>query len=92
MINLRALKFKHTPKPNSSFLADFSELLSSIVLNHDIIIVGDFNIHIDDPLNHLSSEIQNKTPSTVCHWVNPQLRPHPWPCVYFGRAKNSCHS
>ena len=52
------------PKPNNSFLAEFSEFLSSIVLNHDrIILVGDFNIHVDDTSNHFATEFLNITDS-----------------------------
>ncbi|MDF4410550.1 hypothetical protein P3448_24240, partial [Vibrio parahaemolyticus] len=36
------------PGPYSEFVSEFSEFLSSLVLNSDkVIIVGDFNIHVD---------------------------------------------
>uniref|UniRef100_A0A3B3IBG4 Reverse transcriptase domain-containing protein n=1 Tax=Oryzias latipes TaxID=8090 RepID=A0A3B3IBG4_ORYLA len=38
------------PGPYSEFLTEFSDFLSTIVLDSDqIIILGDFNIHVDDP-------------------------------------------
>ena len=55
--------FQSAP-PNQiiTFLADFSELLSSTVLNHGRInIVGDVNIHIDDPSHHSAREFLNIT-------------------------------
>lgn len=52
------------PKPINGFLTEFSELLSSLVLNHDkIIIAGDFNLHIDVFSNLHASEFLNLTES-----------------------------
>lgn len=49
-----------SPKPNSSFLSDFSDFISSVVLSHDkILLVGDFNIHVDDLTNSFASEFLN---------------------------------
>ena len=57
-------QFTAPPKPNNTFLSEFSEFLSSIVLNHDIIfIIGDSNIHVDDPSNHYATELLNITDS-----------------------------
>lgn len=36
------------PGPNSSFLAEFSDFLSSIMRLSKLLLVGDFNIHVDD--------------------------------------------
>lgn len=48
-------------KPNSIFLVEFSDFISSIVINHDrIIIVGNFNIHVD---NRYATEFLNITDS-----------------------------
>ena len=45
-----------TPKPSVNFAPDLSELLSFIVVNYDkAIIVGDFNIHIDEPTNEFGT-------------------------------------
>ena len=44
------------PSPYSEFLTEFSEFLSSLVLKADkIIIVGDFNIHVDVDSDSLSN-------------------------------------
>ena len=44
------------PGPYSEFLSEFSEFLSSLVLKTDkIIIVGDFNIHVDIDNDSLST-------------------------------------
>ena len=44
------------PGPYSEFLAEFSEFLTSLVLKTDkVIIVGDFNIHVDVDNDSLSS-------------------------------------
>ena len=38
------------PIPVSTFLAEFSEYLESLVLSNGyLIILGDFNVHVDDP-------------------------------------------
>ena len=43
------------PGPYSEFLSEFSEFLSTLVLKTDkVIIVGDFNIHVDDDKNSLT--------------------------------------
>ncbi len=52
------------PTSYTIFMNDFSTLLSSVVLKFDkIIIVGDFNIHIDDPSNSLATEFLNTAKS-----------------------------
>lgn len=66
------------PGPYSEFLTEFSEWLSSLVLNwNKIIIVGDFNIHIDDKSDCLGNAFcslldsvgfsQNVNKPTHCH-------------------------
>jgi len=46
------------PGPYYEFLSEFSEFLSSLVLNTDkVIIVGDFNIHVDIENDSLSITI-----------------------------------
>uniref|UniRef100_A0A8C6KI16 Reverse transcriptase domain-containing protein n=1 Tax=Nothobranchius furzeri TaxID=105023 RepID=A0A8C6KI16_NOTFU len=42
------------PGPNSSFLQEFSDFLSSTVKLSRLVIVGDFNIHVDDPSDHFA--------------------------------------
>lgn len=38
------------PKPNTNFVNNFIDLCSAICKDYDqLIIVGDFNIHTDDP-------------------------------------------
>ncbi len=52
------------PKMNPLFLTEFSELLSSIVVSYDqLIIAGDFNFHIDDISNRSSKAFLNVTES-----------------------------
>lgn len=44
------------PGPYSEFLSEFSEFISNLVLSSDkILIVGDFNIHVDNDSDSLSS-------------------------------------
>ena len=44
------------PAPYSEFLSEFSEFLADLVLSSDkVIIVGDFNIHVDDENDSLNS-------------------------------------
>ena len=44
------------PGPYSEFLSEFSEFLSNLVLSTDkVIIVGDFNIHVDVDNDSLST-------------------------------------
>ena len=48
------------PKRCSAFISDFSELLSIIHANFNrIIIVGDFNLHIDNQSDSLASQFLN---------------------------------
>ncbi|XP_054594520.2 uncharacterized protein [Nothobranchius furzeri] len=42
------------PGPNGSFLQEFSDFLSSTVKLSRLVIVGDFNIHVDDPSDHFA--------------------------------------
>ena len=50
----------HPPNSAVSFLDEFSELLSSLVVSFDsAIIVGDFNIHIDIPSNSFARDFLN---------------------------------
>ncbi|KAF7229196.1 transcript variant X3, partial [Nothobranchius furzeri] len=42
------------PGPNSSFLQEFSDFLSFTVKLSRLVIVGDFNIHVDDPFDHFA--------------------------------------
>ena len=52
------------PKSVSGFLAEFSEFLSSIILNYDrVVLCGDFNLHIDDPSNTLAADFMTITNS-----------------------------
>lgn len=45
------------PKPNTSFISEMSHLLSTIcVSSANIIILGDFNIHVDTPTDYLAAE------------------------------------
>lgn len=66
------------PGPYSEFLTEFSDFLSSAVLNCDrIVIVGDFNIHVDNISDSLSNAfsdllegtgfVQNVNEATHCH-------------------------
>ena len=43
-------------KPNSVFLEDFQSFLSLATTPHEFIITGDFNIHLDNPADHLTSQ------------------------------------
>ena len=37
------------PKPNSAFLSQFSDLLSIVIIKYDkVLLLGDFNFHIND--------------------------------------------
>ena len=48
------------PGPYSDFMTEFSEFLSSLVIKTDnIIVLGDFNIHMDDANNSLASAFQS---------------------------------
>ena len=43
----------HPPKSNSAFIAEFSEFLSLVCTSTDtILLLGDFNIHVDLPSSH----------------------------------------
>ena len=53
------------PAPYSTFLTEFSEFLSDLVLKTDkIIIVGDFNIHVDVENDSLSAAFTSLLDST----------------------------
>ena len=46
--------------PKSAFISDFSTLLEDLATSpSEIIITGDFNIHVDQPTNHSSSPFLN---------------------------------
>ena len=51
------------PGPAASFLTDFSDFLSSIIKLDRVIIVGDFNIHVDDDSCKNALEFVNITES-----------------------------
>ena len=52
------------PGSKSEFLTEFSELLSSIVMKVDnLVLTGDFNFHIDNPLDTLANEFISITQS-----------------------------
>jgi hypothetical protein len=56
--------FYRPPKPAGPFLSELSEFLSSLVLNHDrIVLCGDFNIHVDDLSNTLATDFLSITKS-----------------------------
>lgn len=56
----------------SNLMNEFSNLLSSTELKLDkLIVVGDFNIHIDDPCNSLFADAVNSL-----YWCNMFLAPH----------------
>ncbi|XP_071761460.2 uncharacterized protein LOC139916471 [Centroberyx gerrardi] len=45
------------PKPNSSFLPEIHDLLTSLCsMSTNIVIVGDLNIHVDNPSCHFAAE------------------------------------
>ncbi len=60
------------PGPYSEFLSEFSEFLSNLVLKTDkVIIVGDFNIHVDVDNDSLSSAFISLLDSTgFCQCVH----------------------
>ena len=48
------------PGPYTEFLSEFSDFLSALVVNSDkILIVGDFNIHMDNENNSLTIAFQS---------------------------------
>lgn len=48
------------PKPPGRFLAEFPEFLSSLVLNHDrVVLCGDFSLHVDDSTNSQAADLLN---------------------------------
>lgn len=50
----------HPSKHKSSFSSDFSDLISYVVFSCDkILLVGDFDIHVDDPIDILASQFLN---------------------------------
>ena len=49
------------PGPNSCFLTDFSDFLSSILKLSKFILLGDFNIHIDDVSDKFVSDFLSIT-------------------------------
>lgn len=61
------------PGPAASFLIDFSDFLSSIIKLDRVIIVGDFNIHVDNDTCTNASEFVNITESInfTQHVVGP---------------------
>ncbi len=49
------------PGTNGTFLSEFSDFLTSIVHLERILLVGDFNIHINDSTNNFASNFLNLT-------------------------------
>ena len=46
----------HPHKPNNAFLCELYDLLTSVVLKYDrVIMAGDFNVHIDNLSNSLTT-------------------------------------
>lgn len=66
------LIYRH-PGPASGFLSDFTELLTSIIKLDKVLIIGDFNIHIDDQSSNTATELLNITESfnSVPHVSGP---------------------
>lgn len=46
------------PGPAAFFLSDFTDLSSSIIKLNRVIVVGDFNIHVDDVACNTESEFR----------------------------------
>lgn len=51
------------PGPMDSFLSEFTDFLSSTIKLNSVIIVGDFNIHVDDDACNIASEFLSITES-----------------------------
>ena len=52
------LNIYRLPKYCASFFADFTELLSIVCIDFDcLVIVGDFNIHVDNPQDKGAKEL-----------------------------------
>lgn len=57
------LVYRH-PKPNGSFITEFSDLISLVMPKNDgVIVLGDFNIHLCCPNNVMAGEFLNLTES-----------------------------
>ena len=78
-------------KPNSVFLVDFNSFLSfTATTPHGFMITGDFNIHLDNPTDHLTSVSLSSPPLTLLNmltflpttkitfstWSSPPLTAH----------------
>ncbi len=57
------MSFHHLSGPNSSFLDEFSDLLSSIIKLSKSVILGDFKFHIDNDADRFASSFMNITES-----------------------------
>ncbi|XP_072571304.1 uncharacterized protein [Paramormyrops kingsleyae] len=56
-LSLTFLLVYRPPKPNSAFLLEFQDLLSTLyTTSANIMILGDFNIHVDTPSCHSAAE------------------------------------
>lgn len=51
------------PGPAGQFLSEFTDFLASIIKLEKVLLVGDFNLHIDDASNVIASEFLNITES-----------------------------
>lgn len=48
MTDFTVMRFICPPGPNGNFVKDFSDFLSATLKLSRLVIVGDFNIHVDD--------------------------------------------
>ena len=53
----------HRPGPASVFLTDFTDFLSSIIKLEKVLIIGDFNLHIDDSTCNTAADLLSITDS-----------------------------
>ena len=61
------------PKPNPSFLSDFSDFITQLsFISSSILLLGDFNIHIDSPDCNATTDLQdilNPTTAMDTFWT-----------------------